>query len=195
MLKKILLVAKKIGKRWTFPIKRDSSYHQGVAACPRVGMKYKQEFHLLPQLVTFNLQLWDLPIVLEWREPSSQICTSSVSKWKVTFGHKLRYEIKVTFGEICQMNWNVAQNNVKWCCCCCWWWITKSNKSLHLFNTWYLDSMVLTHIDIVLCASVPSAQNDNFQWNWHQKFSTLLWTPLTRWKALSENCATHAFLC
>ena len=37
-------------------------------------------------------------------------------KIKVTFGHKLCYEIKVTFGEIslklCQMNWNVARNNV-----------------------------------------------------------------------------------
>jgi hypothetical protein len=35
---------------------------------------------------------------------------------KVTFGHKLRYEIKVTFGEIslklCQTNWNVVKNNV-----------------------------------------------------------------------------------
>jgi hypothetical protein len=32
------------------------------------------------------------------------------------FGHKLRYEIKVTFGEIslklCQTNWNVARNKV-----------------------------------------------------------------------------------
>ena len=32
------------------------------------------------------------------------------------FGHKLRYELKVTFGEIslklCQTNWNVAKNNV-----------------------------------------------------------------------------------
>jgi hypothetical protein len=32
------------------------------------------------------------------------------------FGHKLCYEIKVTFGEIslklCQTNWNVAKNNV-----------------------------------------------------------------------------------
>ena len=35
---------------------------------------------------------------------------------KVTFGHKLRYKIKVTFGEISlklrQTNWNVARNNV-----------------------------------------------------------------------------------
>jgi hypothetical protein len=32
------------------------------------------------------------------------------------FGHKLRYKIKVTFGQIPlklrQMNWNVARNNV-----------------------------------------------------------------------------------
>ena len=37
-------------------------------------------------------------------------------KIKVTFRHKLRYEIKVIFGEIslklCQMNWNVVRNNV-----------------------------------------------------------------------------------
>jgi hypothetical protein len=37
-------------------------------------------------------------------------------KIKVTFGHKLCYEIKVMFGEIslkiCQTNWNVARKNV-----------------------------------------------------------------------------------
>ena len=36
---------------------------------------------------------------------------------KVTFGHKLCYEIKITFGEVFlnlhQTNWNVAKNNVK----------------------------------------------------------------------------------
>jgi hypothetical protein len=35
---------------------------------------------------------------------------------KVTFGHKPRYEIKITFSEIslklCQTNWNVAKNNI-----------------------------------------------------------------------------------
>ena len=35
---------------------------------------------------------------------------------KVTFGHKLRYEKEVTFGEIslklCRTNWSVARNNV-----------------------------------------------------------------------------------
>jgi hypothetical protein len=40
-------------------------------------------------------------------------------KIKITFGHKLCYKIKVTFGEIalklCQTNWNVAENNVKYC--------------------------------------------------------------------------------
>jgi hypothetical protein len=37
-------------------------------------------------------------------------------KIKFTIGHKLRYEIKVTFGKISlkvrQTNWNVARNNV-----------------------------------------------------------------------------------
>jgi hypothetical protein len=37
-------------------------------------------------------------------------------KIKNMFGHKLRYKIKVTFGEISlklrQTNWNVARNNV-----------------------------------------------------------------------------------
>ena len=37
-------------------------------------------------------------------------------KTKVTFGHNLHYEIKVTFGEISlklrQTKWNVAKNNV-----------------------------------------------------------------------------------
>ena len=41
-------------------------------------------------------------------------------KMKAMFGHKLRYEIKVTFGVISlklrQTNWNVARNNVKCCC-------------------------------------------------------------------------------
>jgi hypothetical protein len=35
----------------------------------------------------------------------------------------------------------------------------------------------------------------SFQWNWRQKFSTLLWTPLARWKALSESYATHVVSC
>ena len=37
-------------------------------------------------------------------------------KIRVTFGHKLHYKIKITYGEIslklCQTNWNVAKNNV-----------------------------------------------------------------------------------
>ena len=45
-----------------------------------------------------------------------QVNIVSVFKIKVTFGHKMRYEIKITFGEISlklhQTNWNVAINNV-----------------------------------------------------------------------------------
>ena len=83
-------------------------------------------------------------------------------KIKVTFGHKLRYKIKVRFW------WNFSQtlpNEVECCqkqCKCCCWWTTKSTNNLHLFNNWYLDLMVSTHINMDLCALVPSAQNDMF---------------------------------
>ena len=36
----------------------------------------------------------------------------------------------------------------------------KSHNSLHLFNDWCMDSTVSTHINAVLCISVPSAHND-----------------------------------
>jgi hypothetical protein len=73
------------------------------------------------------------------------------------FGHKLRYKIKVPYGEISlklrQTNWNVAVNNVS----------VKSNNILHLFDNRYLDSTASTHINTVLCALVPSAQNGGLQ--------------------------------
>ena len=79
-------------------------------------------------------------------------------KIKVTFGHELCYKIKVMFGEfflkLRQVNWNV----VRCCCWWWWWWTTKSNNNFHLFNNWNLDSMTSMHINVVLCASVPSAQ-------------------------------------
>ena len=50
------------------------------------------------------------------RRLSFQISYSLHFKIKVTVGHKLRFEIKVTFDEISfklpQTNWNVAKNNV-----------------------------------------------------------------------------------
>jgi hypothetical protein len=51
------------------------------------------------------------------REPLNLIILCSLRfKIQVTFGHKLRYKIKFSFGEIsfklCQTNWNVAINNV-----------------------------------------------------------------------------------
>ena len=49
-------------------------------------------------------------------EDGTRMRYSLCFKIKVTFGHKLRYEIKVTCGEIsfklCQTNWNVAMINV-----------------------------------------------------------------------------------
>ena len=86
--------------------------------------------------------------------------------------------------------WNFSQTSPnepeccqKQCKCCCWW-TTKSNNSLLLFNNWYLDSTASAHINAVLCAPVPSTQMAGFQWNWCQKFSTLLWTPQLAGKRL-----------
>ena len=62
--------------------------------------------------------------------------------------------------------WNISQTspNKLECfqkqCKCCYWWTTKSHGNLHLFNNWYLNLTTSTHINAVLCALVPSAQND-----------------------------------
>jgi hypothetical protein len=47
--------------------------------------------------------------------------------------------------------------------------------------------MASTHINAVLCASVPSAQNGRLPMKLAPKVSTSLWTPLACRKALSES--------
>jgi hypothetical protein len=72
----------------------------------------------------------------------------------------MRYEIKVTFGEVSlklrQTNWNAARNNVD---------VVGDEFSSRIAVNTYLTIDIWTraastHIDTVLCASVPSAQND-----------------------------------
>jgi hypothetical protein len=74
--------------------------------------------------------------------------------------YSLRFKIKVTFGEISlklrQTNWNVARNNVNVVAD----ELPSRKNNLHLFDNRYLDSTTLMYINAVLCASVPSAQND-----------------------------------
>jgi hypothetical protein len=93
---------------------------------------------------------------------TTRSCTSMYSlrfKIKVMFGQKLRYEIKVTFGEffpkLCQMNWNVARNDVN---------VVADELPDQItfytcFKNWCLDSTASTHINVVLFSPVPSAQN------------------------------------
>jgi hypothetical protein len=116
-------------------------------------------------------------------------------KIKVTFGHKLRYEIKVMFGEISfklrPTNWNVAINNVNvvddelpsqitiYTC-----------LTIDIWTRWHWCTSTRFY---ALWCHLPKMAG--FLWNWRQKFSTILWTPLARWKALSESYATHAILC
>ena len=116
-------------------------------------------------------------------------------KIKVTFRHKVRYEIKVTCGEtslkLRQMNWNVARINVSvvvdelpsqtiiWTCLTIDIWTRRRWRTSMRFNAFRCHPPKMT----------------GFQWNWHQKFLTLLWTPLACRKALSESYATHTILC
>ena len=89
-----------------------------------------------------------------------QECLPSYSlrfKKKVMFGHKLCYKIKITFGEVSlklrQTNWNVATINVNVV-------IDELPSQITIYTCLtidILDSTVSTHINTVLCASVPSA--------------------------------------
>ena len=84
----------------------------------------------------------------------------------------------------------ISPNELVWCqkqCKCCCWWTTKSNNSLHLFNNWYLDSTASTHINPILCASVPSAQNGAI-WLYYGH-------PQLAGKCVSDNYAMHVVSC
>ena len=108
----------------------------------------------------------------------------------------MRYEIKVTFGEISlelrQTNWNAARRNVSvvvdelpnqiplyTCLTIDIWTQRRRRTSTRFYALWcHLHKMV-----------------PGFQTNGHQKLSTLLWTPLAHRKALSKNYAMHTNLC
>ena len=143
-------------------------------------------------------------ISLEWvrSDPlvlniSCRVCPLVYSlhfKIKVTFGPKLRYEIKGTFGEISlklrQTYWNVARYN-------------GNVVAIELPSQITIDTCLTidiwtrrrwrtpTQFYALRCHPPKMAA---FQWNWRQKFSTLLWTPPARRKALSESYATHTHI-
>jgi hypothetical protein len=116
-------------------------------------------------------------------------------KIKVTFGHKPCYGIQVTFGEIYlkfrQTNWNVARNNVNvvadevpsqiiiYTC-----------LTIDIWTWWRRLTSMWFHA--LRCHPPKMA---GFKWNWRQKFSTLLWTPLAGRKVLSESYAMHTISC
>ena len=105
-------------------------------------------------------------------------------KTKVTFGHKLRYEIKVTFGEISlklrQTNWNVVRNNVNVV-------VDELPSQITIYTCLIIDiwtrrrRRTSTRNCTLQCHPPKMA---GFQWNWRQKFLTLLWTRLARRKCL-----------
>ena len=128
------------------------------------------------------------------------LCKSSSTytlcfKLKVTFGHKLRYETKISFGEISlklrQTNWNVAKNYINVV-------VDELPSQITVYTCLTIDIWTRQHWCTstqfyALHCHLPKLVG--FQWKWCQKFLTLLWTPLARQKALSESYATHAVSC
>jgi len=108
------------------------------------------------------------------------------------FGHKLHYEIKVTFGEISfklhQTIWNVAINNVN----------VVADE---------LPSQIKIYICLIIDIWTRQRRRTSTQFGairpkWQAfneigaiKFSTLLSTTLARRKALSESYAMHTISC
>jgi hypothetical protein len=86
-------------------------------------------------IVQHNEKINNVNMISGYAEGMKIMSYSLHFKMKVTFGHKLRYDIKIMFGEIslklCRTSWNVAKKNVN---------VvvddlrTKSNNNLHLFN-------------------------------------------------------------
>ena len=116
-------------------------------------------------------------------------------KINVMFGHKLCYEIKVTFGEnslkLRQTSLNVAKINVNVV-------VDELPNQITFYTCFKIDIWTWwrwrtsTQFYALRCHPLKMA---GFQWDWRQKFSTLLWTPPARRKALSESYATHAISC
>jgi hypothetical protein len=111
------------------------------------------------------------------------------------FGHKSRYEIKVTFGEIslklCQTNWNVARINVNVV-------VDELPSQITIFTCLTIDirtqrrRRTSTLFYVLWCHPHKIV---GFQTNWCQKLSILLWAPLARQKVLSKNYAMHTVSC
>ena len=121
-------------------------------------------------------------------------CKNTIGKTSKCYS--LRFKTKVTFGEISLSQ--TLSNELKCChnqCKCCCWWTTKPNKSFTclIIDIWTWRCRRTSTRFYALRCHLPKLAS--FQWNWRQKFSTLLWTPLARRKALNESCATHAVSC
>ena len=114
--------------------------------------------------------------------------TPSVSKMKVMFGHKLRYEMRVTLGgiplKLRQTNWNVARNNVYvvvdelpsqiiiYTCLTIDVWTRRRRHTSTRFYVWDQSMSIVNGDERACCLQ-----------------------PLARWKELSESYATHAISC
>ena len=144
-----------------------------------------------------------------WGPPSAVIFGSHGIQWLSSWYwalllsscYSLRFKIKVTIGQkialgnksyiwqkiikLCQMNWNIARNNVSVV-------IYELPSQITIYNCLTIDiwtrrrRRTSTRFYALWCHPPKMA---SFQWNWHQKILTLLWTPLAHQNALSESYA------
>ena len=114
---------------------------------------------------------------------------------RASHSYSLYFKINFTFGEISlkllQTNWDVAiikvnvvvdelpSSIIVYTCLTIDIWTRRRQRT----STWFYA---------LRCHPPKMA---GFQWNWCQKISTLIWTPLARWKALSEGYAMHIVSC
>ena len=109
-------------------------------------------------------------------------------KIKVMFAHKLFGEISL---KLCQTNWNVAKSNVNVV-------VGELPSQIMVYTCLTIDiwtwwrRRTSTRFYVLRCHPPKMA---GFQWNWWQKFLTLLWTPPACRKVLSESYTMHVVSC
>ena len=162
---------------------------------PLIYRCFLKSIHLISHFFLKNVEGRSFPAGFRMIDFEYLILPPFQNKLFVTFGHKLRYEIKITFGEnslkLRQTNRNVATINVNVvvdelsgqitiyiCSTIDIWTQRRQHTSMWFYTLW-------CHPPKMAC----------FQPNWCQKFLILLWTPLACWKALSETYTMHAVSC
>ena len=141
------------------------------------------------------MSVWNVVQIKEKKKREDHNTYSLRFNIKVTCGHELRYEIRVTFGEVSlklhQTNWDVAKIDANVV-------VDELPSQVTVYTCLTIDiwtqrrRRTSTRFYALRCHPHKLA---GFRTNWRQKLSTLLWTPLAHRRVLSENYAMHIILC